>query len=102
MCVVKISRNFTVDVDVYEKCREMGVNLSEAAEEGMRARLGGKGEGKDPGAKFRGLPAHLVSKVKRLMSTGHNGLAWRELQRINEEYGKDLHLDDVERMMARF
>jgi len=96
-------RNFTVDVEVYEDAKRAGFNMSEAAEEGLRMRLGRNAEkGEDPGAKFRGLPVHLVSKVKRLVSAGHNGLAWKELQRINGEYGKDLHLDDVEKLLPRF
>jgi len=102
MCVVKISRNFTVDVDVYEKCREAGVNLSEAAEEGLRARLGGKGgASKDALKKLRGLPVHVVRYLKETR-VKHPGQMGKALDGVNKFYGRQITVRDVDALLPVF
>jgi hypothetical protein len=96
------STSVKVEREALKRAKEAGINVSEVLREALAERLGSAEPPVDIAEKFRGLPAHVVSKVKRLVMGEHYGKAWAILSKLNSETGRDLHIADVEAIMPRF
>ena len=122
--MVKISRNVTVDVEIYTKARIANINLSAAAEEGMRSELARLGHGKKSTdelfeekkrilldgdekkrterlRKFMGLPLHVVNNLKKSYMK-HPAKIHSFIDSVNNSYNKNISPEDVIELVPRW
>lgn len=97
--MTKITRSFTIDVEVYEDARRCIPNLSQAVEDALRANVAQTRKADTPLNKFKGVPRQLVvNAVKRLNNKGtasYPEFAPKIVGILNERCNTNITPDDL-------